>query len=130
MFNNYYADVEYNRMGTGDLKHYENSKKRPQYMVSDLLIQSRGKLQNLLAVEMKRKGFKKHVKEDKERLEKLVSKTPPESNDCVYGTLVGAFVTYSKDDVIISLFEDVNGYGEQVEEIRLRYNKNMGKLES
>ena len=29
-------------MGNGDLKQYENSKHRPKYMVSDLLIQSRG----------------------------------------------------------------------------------------
>ena len=40
-FHNYYADVEYNRMGNGDLKQYENSEHRPKYMVSDLLIQSK-----------------------------------------------------------------------------------------
>lgn len=40
-FQKYYADVEYNRMGNGDLKQYENSEHRPKYMVSDLLIQSK-----------------------------------------------------------------------------------------
>ena len=55
-FENYYADVEYNRMGDGSLKQYENSLHRPQYMVSDLLVQTRGFGKKLLAVEMKRKG--------------------------------------------------------------------------
>lgn len=128
VFNNYYADVEYNRMGNGDFKHYENSKKRPQYMVADLLIQSRGEPENLLAVEMKRKGNNRHVKEDKERLEKLVSTTPPESDDCVFGTLVGAFITYSKDDVSICQFEDKEGHGQQVGEIQLRYDETMCQL--
>lgn len=42
VFHDYFADVEYNRMGNGDLKHYENSEHRPVYMVSDMLIQTRG----------------------------------------------------------------------------------------
>lgn len=29
LFEGYFADVEYNRMGNGDLKHYENSEHRP-----------------------------------------------------------------------------------------------------
>ena len=64
-FKGYFADVEYNRMGNGDLKHYENSAHLPVSMVSDLLIQKRGYGRNLLAVEMKRKGNKRHVSEIK-----------------------------------------------------------------
>ena len=73
LFCDYFADVEYNRMGNGDLKHYESSAHRPVYMVSDLLIQKRGYGRNLLAVEMKRKGNHRNVAEDKERLKALVS---------------------------------------------------------
>lgn len=127
VFDDYYADVEYNRMGNGDPKHYENDKQLKQYMVADLLIQRRG-YRNLLAVEMKRKGNKKHVLEDIARLKKLVSTTPPESDDCVFGTLVGAFITYSKEDVIMCLFEDKNGYGEQVGEIQFCYDETMCQL--
>lgn len=47
LFKRYYTDVEYNRMGNGDMKIYEDSQKRPKYMVSDLLIQSRGYEENL-----------------------------------------------------------------------------------
>ena len=56
MFSKYFADVEYNRMGNGDIKKYENSEKRPQSMVNDLLIQCRDYKRNFLAIEMKRKG--------------------------------------------------------------------------
>ena len=56
LFCDYYVDVEYNRMSNGDLKTFENSESKPQYMVSDLLIHSRRPLENYLAVEMKRKG--------------------------------------------------------------------------
>lgn len=61
LFHNYFADVEYNRKGDGDLKRYENSKYRPMCMVSDLLIQTRGYGRNLLAVEMKRMGNNRKV---------------------------------------------------------------------
>ena len=76
LFENYYADVEYNRMGNGELKRYENSEHLPQYMVADLLIQSRGESRNLLAVEMKRSTNYENRKEDRERLEALVSPVP------------------------------------------------------
>lgn len=112
-FHNYYADVEYNRMGNGELKQYENSEHRPKYMVSDLLIQSRRKERNYLAVEMKRKGNYRNAREDRERLASMVSPAPHGMHDrCVHDTLVGAFIVYGKDGVEIELFENVNGRGE------------------
>lgn len=115
-FKGYFADVEYNRMGNGDLKQYENSMHRPQYMVSDLLIQSRGYERNLLAVEMKRKGNNNKVNEDKERLMSLVSSA---NNDmgtrCVHDTLLGAFIVYSSEEVLIEFFENVNGHGKMTD---------------
>ena len=109
-FHNYYADVEYNRMGNGDPKQYENSKRIPTYMVSDLLIQSRGYERNYLAVEMKRKGNNRHVDEDKERLSSMVSPRPKnEEQRCVHDTLLGAFIVYGIGGVEIELFENVNG---------------------
>ena len=109
-FWNYYADVEYNRMGNGDLKQYENSISIPTYMVSDLLIQSRGYERNYLAVEMKRKGNYRNAKEDRERLSSMVSSSPKnEEQRCVHDTLVGAFIVYGIEGVKIELFENVNG---------------------
>ena len=106
-FTSYYADVEYNRMGNGDMKYYEDSLKRPKYMVSDLLIQSRGYEGNLLAVELKKKGStKKAITKDRERLESLV--TPgslSQLTGCVHDTLLGAFIIYSKDGVDMDIFE-------------------------
>lgn len=124
-FHHYYADVEYNRMGNGQLKMYENSAKLPSYMVSDLLIQSRGYEQNYLAVEMKRKGNKRHVREDKERLASMVSSDSLNiSRRCVHDTLVGAFIVYSQNEVNIQLFENVNGSGQMTDSISLRLDDN------
>lgn len=121
-FHDYYADVEYNRMGNGELKRYENSKHRPQYMVSDLLIQSRGPKPNLLAVEMKRKGNKKNVQEDKERLMSIVTSSSPNSlAQCVYDTLIGAFIEYSSQGAQIEIFENVEGKGESTKKISMQF---------
>lgn len=104
-FQDYYADVEYNRMSNGDYKFYEDSLKRPRYMVSDLLIHCRGHKRNLLAVEMKRKGNKVGVDKDKERLSSLVTPyTHDQLPDCVHDTLLGAFIEYSTKGVNMDLF--------------------------
>lgn len=117
-FNGYFADVEYNRMGNGDLKQYENSEKRPQYMVSDLLIQSRGYEPNYLAVEMKRKGNYRNANDDRERLASMVSPAPLGMHDrCVHDTMVGAFIVYNENEVSIQLFENVNGKGQETDMI-------------
>ena len=106
-FTSYYVDVEYNRMGNGDMKYYEDSLKRPKYMVSDLLIQSRGYEGNLLAVELKKKGAtKEDIDNDIKRLKSLV--TPGSLSHltgCVHDTLLGAFIIYSKDGVDMDIFE-------------------------
>lgn len=122
-FCNYYADVEYNRMGNGDLKQYENSEHRPKYMVSDLLIQSRGYERNYLAVEMKRKSNYRNANDDRERLASMVSPAPHGMNDrCVHDTLVGAFIVYGKDGVKIELFENFDGRGENTETFDISLN--------
>lgn len=121
-FDGYYAEVEYNRMGNGDLKHYENNEHRPQYMVSDLLIMNREGKRNLLAVEMKRKGNCRGVEKDIIRLKSLVSSPSKDSAlICVYDTLVGAFITYSPKDVRIEFYENINGQGEKTSEMYLIY---------
>ena len=131
MFSKYFADVEYNRMGNGDIKKYENSEKRPQSMVSDLLIQSRDYKRNFLAIEMKRKGNRKKCKEDRGRLRRIVSSQLYNSaNRCVHNTLIGAFIIYSIDDVLIELYEDRNGNGEKKGDIKLNFNHRSRHLET
>lgn len=115
-FMSYYADVEYNRMGNGDMKYYEDSLKRPKYMVSDLLIQSRGYEGNLLAVELKKKGATKEaIDNDIKRLESLV--TPgslSQLTGCVHDTLLSAFIIYSKDGVDMDIFEFSSNEGKVI----------------
>ncbi len=89
IFQHYYADVEYNRMENRTLKRYEDREHQSKYMVSDLLIQSRGPERNLLAIELKRKGNTKNIASDKERLASLVSSASIYSpNMCVHDTLI------------------------------------------
>lgn len=110
-------------MGNGDLKQYENSEHRPKYMVSDLLIQSRGYERNYLAVEMKRKSNYRNANDDRERLASMVSPAPHGMNDrCVHDTLVGAFIVYGKDGVKIELFENFDGRGENTETFDISLN--------
>lgn len=115
-FTSYYADVKYNRMGNGDMKYYEDSLKRPKYMVSDLLIQSRGYEGNLLAVELKKKGATKEaIDNDIKRLKSLV--TPgalSQLTGCVHDTLLGAFIIYSKNGVNMDIFEFSSNEGKVI----------------
>ena len=121
-FVRFFADVEYNRMGNGDLKHYKNND-HAQYMVSDLLIHNRRAERNLLAVEMKRKGNIIGVKEDRQRLVSLVSsQTKNEEIPCVHNTMVGAFIIYSPKDLKIELYESVHGDGIKIGEICFDYH--------
>lgn len=115
LFMSYYADVEYNRMGNGDMKFYEDSQKRPRYMVSDLLIQSRGYEGNMLAVELKKKGStKKAIANDIQRLKSLVAPGAlSQLTGCVHDTLLGAFIIYSKDGVDMEVFE----YSSRIEKV-------------
>ena len=107
-------------MGNGNLKQYENSEHHPKYMVSDLLIQSRGYERNYLAIEMKRKGNNRHANEDRERLASMVSSdTQDLEARCVHDTLVGSFIVYGIESVKIELFENVNGRGENTETLEI-----------
>jgi hypothetical protein len=59
----------------------------------------------------------------------MVSTRPLDSNlRCVYDTIVGAFIIYSKDDVKIEIYENVDGKGIKTEEICLSYNRRDGSL--
>ena len=106
------------------LKIYENREHRPKYMVSDLLIHSRGPERNLLAIELKRKGNRKNIDSDKERLASLVSSPSPNSpNMCVHDTLIGAFIIYSPNEVRVDIFENINGIGTETDHIVMDYNQ-------
>lgn len=105
-------------------KIYENREHRPKYMVSDLLIHSRGPERNLLAIELKRKGNRKNIDSDKERLASLVSSPSPNSpNMYVHDTLISAFIIYSPNEVRVDIFENINGIGRQTDRIILKYDQ-------
>ena len=99
-------------------------------MISDLLIQSRGEDRNYLAVEMKRwKNYNKR-REDRIRLRALVSPVPRNNElNCVYGTIVGAFIIYSKERVKIELYENRDGDGAKTDnDLNFRYDEMLREL--
>ena len=100
-YNDYFADVEYNRKNDGTTKCYENKLKVSRRMISDLIVHKRNDEPNLLAVEMKRWDNHDKRKEDRERLKSVVSSPMQESrkDDCVYDTTLGAFIIYSPNKI-------------------------------
>lgn len=126
LFEGYFVDVEYNRMGKGDLKNYENTEHRPQYMVSDLLIHTRGGGRNLLAVELKKYGNYRNAKNDRDRLRSIVSTNPGKGvcDNCVYNTFLGAFIVYSARGANVELYENIKGEGKKTKEFFWAYLSN------
>jgi len=129
LFRGYYADVEYDKLGDGSVKQYGFLHDRPKRMISDLLIQSRGEPRNLLAVEMKRKKNYDKRGDDRKRLMAMVSESH-EGSDlyCVYDTLVGTFIIFSKDGVKIEVYESVKGIGARTAVIELAYDVGRGLI--
>jgi hypothetical protein len=74
---------------------------------------------------MKRTGNKRHVDDDKKRLESLVSSPGLQaiSNQCVHDTLVGAFIEYAPNGIKIDFFENVNGKGVLTEHLEYGYDQ-------
>jgi hypothetical protein len=74
---------------------------------------------------MKRKGNKRHAAEDRERVKSLVSPLGNYEEDprCVHDTLVGTFIEYSKDGVLLELYENIEGKGVRTDVIELVYTQ-------
>lgn len=123
-FSPYHVDVEYNRMGFGFAKRYAVDPESTRLMVSDLLIHQRYGGQNLLAVEMKRIGNYKGAKTDRERLIAMVSspKTVDRLKNCVYDTLLGVYLVFSPQGLIMDLYENVDSVGVKTREIIMDYD--------
>ena len=110
-YKDYYVDTEYNRNYNGTIKKVEYSNGGSKSVRCDLLIHSRGLKDpdNLLALEMKKKGNERKVLEDYDRLDSITKPrdkcTPKE---CVCGTIVGVFLELSNQGykMIIKWYSD------------------------
>lgn len=116
-YRGYFADVEYNRKNDSSGKHYDNNQNVSATMVADLIVHKRNAENNLLAVETKRWGNPKKREQDRERLKKVVSSPEVRKDDCVYDTILGAFIIYSPERILVEFYEDVDGEGKQTGEI-------------
>ena len=78
---------------------------------------------------MKRKKSYNKRREDRDRLKALVSSEPVHNElPCVYGTLVGAFIIYSPDDIKIEVYENVGTHGDNTGVIKMRYDEEQREL--
>lgn len=81
-YNNYYADIEFNRAfenTINNVKHLPDEEGTPKRVFPDVIVHSRGKVtpDNLLALEMKKSTARREAKErDKNRLSLLTSSYP------------------------------------------------------
>lgn len=108
LFNNYYVDVEYDRMWDGQPKHIGLYSKKH---ICDLLIHSRGKRNpdNLLALELKIHNNYSKVNDDKRRLRDLVQHRDERNNDTVCETLYGVFLRLKCEMFVYQIFDiDIN----------------------
>ena len=112
-FKEYFADIEYNRMEDLDGKPLKKTvifeDGTEETIICDMLVHSRGrnkKMDNLMALEMKRTYNKDSVESDNKRLITMVS--PPSSNvvcKIMYSTLMGVFLTCDKTNCLITVYE-------------------------
>lgn len=112
-YNDYYADVEYNRKNDGTGKNWESPHKVPLPMVADLIVHKRNAEHNLMSIEMKRWNNYDKRKEDRKRLESVVSSPNLEErrDDCIYDTALGIFIIYSHKILKVEFYENLDGNG-------------------
>ncbi|MBO2543602.1 hypothetical protein J0871_04165 [Salegentibacter sp. BDJ18] len=132
IFNEYHADIEYNRNFDGRIKTIINNEMKTIPVTCDIIIHSRGEIQkqdNLLAVEMKKANGKEEDKQkDKERLMAL-TKSGNDSNtysmdgrtfpENVCGYLLGVFYEVDIENRIV-FFEYYKG-GELFSKYRKKF---------
>jgi hypothetical protein len=110
----YYVDVEYNRRGEGRKQILHPITHLPINVVCDLLLHSRGKLQddNLIAVEMKKSGGRRnHKQRDRERLQALTLPPPcvGADPDYVCGYQLGYYLEVNSENASLLVEEYCRG---------------------
>lgn len=88
-------------------------------MISDLIVHKRDAENNLLAVEMKRWNNYNKRKADRDRLKTVVSLPKDRKDDCVYDTILGAFIIYSPKRIFVEFYGKVNREGHRIGEMEL-----------
>lgn len=117
LFEGYYVDVEYDRMGkpkkqNGCSNRYADPKRigtLEKRHVCDLLIHRRGfyngSRDNLLALEMKVHQNYSNVESDYQRLHNLVQHTSENNNGLVCETMLGVFLRIQEKQYSLTLFD-------------------------
>ena len=95
-YNDYYADVEFNKVGKKEkrIKLLPDNEGVLKRIFTDIIVHSRGQVSpdNLIALEMKKSGAKNLSKEnDRERLKQLTKQDVVFNNRCIYRYELGIY---------------------------------------
>ena len=123
-YNNYYADVEFNRDESDNIdyiKKLANDEGSIKKIFPDIIVHSRAQLEpdNLLVFEMKRcSADKTNRYSDRSRLMKM-TKLYGNETEYSYGNLLGIYyeIEFYKRQILVEVYQD----GEKVEEKSLGY---------
>lgn len=118
-YNNYYADVEFNKIGKKGkcIKQLLDNEGALKHIFTDIIVHSRGQASpdNLIALEMKKSGAKNLSKEnDRERLKQLTKQDVVFNNCCIYRYELGIYyeIDLKNEEILVEFYQD----GSKVEE--------------
>lgn len=118
-YNDYYADVEFNRVGKKEkcIKLLPDNEGTPKRIFTDIIVHSRmqAKSDNLIALEMKKSRAKKLSREnDRERLMQLTKQDIFFNNRYIYRYKLGIYyeIDLKNEEILVEFYQD----GSKVEE--------------
>lgn len=118
-YNDYYADVEFNKIGKKGkcIKQLPDNKGTPERIFTDIIVHSRGQASpdNLIAFEMKKSSAKKLSREnDRERLMQLTKQDAVFNNRYIYRYKLGIYyeIDLKNEEILVEFYQD----GSKVEE--------------
>ena len=118
-YNDYYADVEFNKVGKKEkrIKLLRDNEGVLKHIFTDIIVHSRGQARpdNLIALEMKKSRAKKLSREnDRERLMQLTKQDAVFNNRYIYRYELGIYyeIDLKNEEILVEFYQD----GSKVEE--------------
>ena len=124
-YNDYYADVEFNKVGKKEkrIKLLPDNEGTLKRIFTDIIVHSRGQARpdNLIALEMKKSKAKMLSKDnDRERLMQLTKKDVFFNNRYIYRYELGIYyeIDLKKEEILVEFYQDGSKVEEKVSKFR------------
>ena len=132
-YNNYYADVEFNKVGKKEkrIKLLPDNKGTLKRIFTDMIVHSRGQARpdNLIALEMKKSRAKKLSREnDRERLMQLTKQDVFFNNRYIYRYNLGIYyeIDLKKEEILVEFYQDGSKVEEKVSKFQMIAARQVG----